>query len=328
MRLLDARDARHPPVERLVGDELPVPRRVQRGARPLLHRQPRRVGVARRNFVFGPATLTTGCSPMVLVTTPPQPASNARMMLPSDSVGGADESRKGFSNRRPVNVTPNWLAIVVSLCWNALTIPLVSSAGPRSAKTFVWLPAAQPEASNRSPNASESPRRPHPGRFAHYRSGHADRPDPPGLDRRAHPAHRGGREAGRADPRPAGDLQRPLLLSLAGRPLVRHRRAGAGSDHRADGAVREEVPDGDGRAGLRARAGRRLLQHRRRLRQRRQLPRQVPQEPHPAHLGLLGEVLLQAGQPRLPGVQDPLRDHRRLHLLRPALSPKARACSA
>ena len=48
----------------------------------------------RRNFVFAPATLTTGCRPIVLVTTPPQPASNARMMLLSDSVGGADESRK------------------------------------------------------------------------------------------------------------------------------------------------------------------------------------------------------------------------------------------
>src|SRR6185369_13803284 len=49
-------------------------------------------GVARRNFVLGPATLTTGCRPIVLVTTPPQPASNARMMLASDSVGGADAS--------------------------------------------------------------------------------------------------------------------------------------------------------------------------------------------------------------------------------------------
>src|SRR5260370_36659655 len=55
----------------------------------------------RRNLVFGPLTLTTGCSPIVLVTTPPQPASKARMMLLSDSVGGADESRYGFSNRMP-----------------------------------------------------------------------------------------------------------------------------------------------------------------------------------------------------------------------------------
>src|ERR1700752_4186335 len=55
-------------------------------------------GVARRNFVFGPATLTTGCKPIVLVTTPPHPASKARMMFASDSVGGADERRNGFGN--------------------------------------------------------------------------------------------------------------------------------------------------------------------------------------------------------------------------------------
>ena len=39
---------------------------------------------ARRNLVFGPSTLTTGCSPIVLVTTPPQPASKARRMFDSD----------------------------------------------------------------------------------------------------------------------------------------------------------------------------------------------------------------------------------------------------
>src|SRR5688500_4167362 len=62
-------------------------------------------GVERRNFVFGPSTLTTGCSPIVLVTTPPQPASKARMMLLSDSVGGAEASRNGFSNLIPVKTT-------------------------------------------------------------------------------------------------------------------------------------------------------------------------------------------------------------------------------
>ena len=56
------------------------------------------------NFAFAPTTLTTGCSPIVLVTTPPHPASNARRMLLSDSVGGADERRNGFSNLMPVNV--------------------------------------------------------------------------------------------------------------------------------------------------------------------------------------------------------------------------------
>src|SRR3954468_10964554 len=62
-------------------------------------------GIARRNFVFGPSTFTTGCKPIVFVTTPPHPASKARMMLLSDSVGGAEASRNGFSNRRPVKVT-------------------------------------------------------------------------------------------------------------------------------------------------------------------------------------------------------------------------------
>ncbi len=57
---------------------------------------------ARRNLVLGPATLTTGCRPMVLVTTPPQPASNARSMLLSDSVGGAEASRNGLTNGIPV----------------------------------------------------------------------------------------------------------------------------------------------------------------------------------------------------------------------------------
>src|SRR6187401_3708408 len=61
--------------------------------------------LARRNFVFGPSTLTTGCRPIVLVTTPPHPASNARMMLLSDSVGGAEDNMNGFSNLIPVNVT-------------------------------------------------------------------------------------------------------------------------------------------------------------------------------------------------------------------------------
>src|SRR6266403_2929090 len=42
---------------------------------------------------------------MVFVTTPPHPASKARVMLDSDSVGGAEDNRNGFSKRIPVNVT-------------------------------------------------------------------------------------------------------------------------------------------------------------------------------------------------------------------------------
>src|SRR5688572_9514828 len=62
-------------------------------------------GSVRRNFVLGPATFVTGCRPIVFVTTPPHPASKARMMLLSDSVGGADESRNGFLKRSPVKDT-------------------------------------------------------------------------------------------------------------------------------------------------------------------------------------------------------------------------------
>ena len=70
-----------------------------------------------------------------------------------------------------------------------------------------------------------------------------------------------------------------------------------------------------------------LLQHRRGDRRRRDVPRQVPQDPHPARQGLLGEVLLPAGQPRLPGLRDRGRQGRRVHLLRPPLPrgrPRAR----
>src|SRR5512140_3318417 len=48
---------------------------------------------------------------MVLVTTPPQPASNARRMFASDSVGGAEESMNGFAKRIPVNVVPRSTAM-------------------------------------------------------------------------------------------------------------------------------------------------------------------------------------------------------------------------
>src|SRR5687767_5330645 len=61
-------------------------------------------GDVRMNFAFAPTTFTTGCSPIVFVTTPPHPASNARRMLLSDSVGGAEERRKGLSNLMPVKV--------------------------------------------------------------------------------------------------------------------------------------------------------------------------------------------------------------------------------
>src|SRR5882672_5339585 len=67
---------------------------------------------ARRNFVLGPRTLTTGCRPIVFVSTPPQPASKARRMFDSDSVGGADDRRNGLRNMIPVNVVDRSTLIV------------------------------------------------------------------------------------------------------------------------------------------------------------------------------------------------------------------------
>ena len=72
------------------------------------------------------------------------------------------------------------------------------------------------------------------------------------------------------------------------------------------------------RAGLRGGPDGRLLQHGGRDRRRRPLPRQVPQDAHPAlPARLLGEVLLPARQPRLSRLRDAGGQGRRLHLLRP-----------
>ena len=57
------------------------------------------------------------------------------------------------------------------------------------------------------------------------------------------------------------------------------------------------------------------------------VPRQVPQAPHPPGQGLLGEVLLPPRQPGLPGLRHRGRADRRLHLLRPPLPRRAGAPS-
>ena len=80
-----------------------------------------------------------------------------------------------------------------------------------------------------------------------------------------------------------------------------------------------EARHGPRPADVREGAGGPALQHGGGHRRRRHLPGQVPQDPHPTGQGLLGEVLLPARQPRLPGVRHGGRQGRRLHLLRPAL---------
>src|SRR6186713_228957 len=93
---------------------------------------------ARRNFVFGPTTLTTGCSPIVLVTTPPHPASKARRMFDSDSVGGADDSRNGFRNLTPVNVVERSVAMMSLGSADAFALRLLPCSG--SADAFALRP--------------------------------------------------------------------------------------------------------------------------------------------------------------------------------------------
>ena len=84
-------------------------------------------------------------------------------------------------------------------------------------------------------------------------------------------------------------------------------------------ALAAELEHGHDPAGLRDGTRGRALQHRRRHRRRRDVPRQVPQDAHPAGQRLLGEVLLPPGQPRLPDLRHRGRTDRRLHLLRPTL---------
>ena len=113
--------------------------------------------------------------------------------------------------------------------------------------------------------------------------------------------HRAGRRRGRADRVPAGDFLRSVFLRRADHPLVRlHRADSRRPDHPAHAGPGPPAPRRPGRPGLRNRAGGRLLQHRGGHPQRRHVPRQIPQDPHPARrAGLLGEVLFPARQPGL-----------------------------
>ena len=67
-----------------------------------------------------------------------------------------------------------------------------------------------------------------------------------------------------------------------------------------------------------------LLQHRRGDRRRRQLPRQVPQDAHPARQGLLGEVLLPPRQHRVSRSSTPPSARSASTSATTATSPRAR----
>ena len=102
--------------------------------------------------------------------------------------------------------------------------------------------------------------------------------------------------------------------------VVRDGGAGRRPHGHEDARAREAARHGPDRAVLRGGADRRVLQQRGRDRRRRHGRRQVSQDAHPARRALLlGEVLLQARQPRVPGVRHLGRQTRPDHLLRPPL---------
>ncbi len=141
-----------------------------------------------------------------------------------------------------------------------------------------------------------------------------------GVDaRQARAVRPGRRRAGRPGDLLPGAVLRPLLRHHPGPEVLPLRRARRRADRAALRGARQGARHGDGPADLRGGADRRLLQHRGGRRRRRHDPRQVPQAPHPAPGEVLGEVLLPARQPRLPGLRHRGRQGRRLHLLRPAL---------
>ena len=71
---------------------------------------------------------------------------------------------------------------------------------------------------------------------------------------------------------------------------------------------------------LRAPRPRPLSQHRRHPRRRRLAAGPLPENPHPAGPRLRGEILLHPRRQRLAGLEHPLRQNRRAHLLGPMVS--------
>jgi len=73
---------------------------VQRGAAASFIDRCGESASARRNFVFGPRTLTTGASPIVFVTNAAPPRVERAQDVRLGLVGGADDRRKGFESAR------------------------------------------------------------------------------------------------------------------------------------------------------------------------------------------------------------------------------------
>src|SRR5436190_7238730 len=140
----------------------------------------------------------TGCMPMVLTTTPPQPASKARMMFESDSVGGADASRNGFSNSMPVKRVDSVLFMMPPGSRHHSLFPVSNAAHlpPRTVLT--------------SAHAQNGKRRTDPGEGRHLSRG-VDRRRQEADDRQAPAARRGGRQEGGPGPVSPGAFLRTVF---------------------------------------------------------------------------------------------------------------------
>ena len=119
---------------------------------------------------------------------------------------------------------------------------------------------------------------------------------------------------------PAGALPIALLLPAGGPGDLRPGRAGARPDHASARRGRAPARRGHRRSRLRAARPRPLPQQRGRDRRRRADRRALPQDAHPRRPGLLREVLLHAGRPRVSRLRHRRGTDRGAHLLGPVVS--------
>ena len=134
-------------------------------------------------------------------------------------------------------------------------------------------------------------------------------------DRQARGLCRAGGLRRRTDHLLSRTLLRPLFRHHPRCQVLRLRRVGAGPDRGAVPDAGPATPDRHHCSCVRGGAARRALQHGSRHRCGRQLPRQIPQAPHPEPAAVLGEVLFPPGQRWLQRLRHRRRQGGRLYLL-------------
>ena len=136
------------------------------------------------------------------------------------------------------------------------------------------------------------------------------------IEARVAEAAKRGARAGAA----AGTAQRSVLLPARIGGRVRPGRNHSRPEHRAPGPAGQAARRGAGQLAVREARDRPVPQHRGGVRRRRLDRRQVPQDAHPGRSGLLREVLLHPGRPRLRADRYLGRPPRRDGVLGPVVS--------